>query len=64
MTDPSSHQVQGQVERAQRLRAQIERLKGAPDEKVSGSEGSLREQIEQRAAEYEKRSERKRRKKT
>jgi hypothetical protein len=63
MKEPSSHEVQGQVKRAQRLRAQIERLKGAQqDDKASGSLGSLREQIEQRAAEQEKIAERKRRK--
>jgi hypothetical protein len=54
MAEQLSHTEQGQIERAQRLRAKIDRLKkGIPDEQPGRSE-SLKEQIEDRAAEVNK----------
>ena len=53
MSDETSHTKQGQIERAKRLREQVERLKsGKQPEDEEG--GSLREQIERRAAETKK----------
>ena len=49
MTDETpSHTQQGQIERARRLREQIEKLKsGKPDGESDGQ--SIREQVEKRA---------------
>jgi hypothetical protein len=55
MTEESSHEQKGQVERAQRIRRQIDRLKSwrsqddRPDE-----DKSLREQVEERAKQTKK----------
>lgn len=58
MADEPSQAEQGQIERAQRLRQQIERLKkGRPKDKSSEHDKSLREQIEERAAEQKKSTE-------
>jgi hypothetical protein len=54
MAEQLNHTEQGQVERAQRLRAKIDRLKkGIPDEEPGRPE-SLKEQIEDRAAKVNK----------
>lgn len=50
MADETSHTDQGQIQRAQRLRQVIERLKkGNPERKSSSDSKSLKEQIEERA---------------
>jgi hypothetical protein len=52
MADEKSHTEQGQIERAQRLRQVIERLKdGGPLDESSSEGKSLKEQIEERARE-------------
>jgi hypothetical protein len=54
MADELNHTEQGQIERAQRLRAKIDRLKkGIPDDQPGHPE-SLKEQIDDRAAEFDK----------
>ena len=45
------HTQEGQVQRAKRLREQIEDLKAGRPVQTPGHEESLREQIEERAAE-------------
>jgi hypothetical protein len=52
--DEKTHTQQGQIERAQRLRRVIEDLKeGQPSEASEGAGKSLKEQIDERAAESE-----------
>lgn len=57
MPENTSHEQQGQDERAQRIRKQIERLKSG---QVSGNRPdkpkSIREQVEERAKALEKQS--------
>lgn len=58
MAHKPSHAEQGQIERARRLRQQIERLKKSqPKDKSSEHDKSLKEQIEERAAEHKKSTE-------
>jgi hypothetical protein len=45
------HTQEGQIQRAKRLREQIEGLKAGRQVETPGHEKSLREQIEERAAE-------------
>ena len=55
MPEEKSHTEQGQVERARRLREQIQRLRtGATDSNEPPREKSLREQVEERAAALKK----------
>jgi hypothetical protein len=55
MADNSLRSRKEQAKRAQRLRQQIEQLKqGRPADETAGRAGSLREQIEARAAEQKK----------
>lgn len=55
MSEEQSHVEQGQIERAKRLRNQIDRLKGGQPEPTDPKKGrSLKEQIAERAAEEEK----------
>ena len=54
MAEELSHTQQGQRERARRLREQIERLKTGKTEDQTSGDRSLREQIEERAAEQQK----------
>lgn len=50
MPEDQSHTEQGQVERATRLRDQIERLKRSEPEPISSKKGkSLKEQISERS---------------
>ena len=57
MSENTSHEQQGQNERAQRIRKQIERLKSGTPEKASpGKPKSIREQVEERAAGQKKKS--------
>jgi hypothetical protein len=57
MPDQPSHLEQGQAERARRLRNKIEELKsGVTPQPESQQPKSLKEQIEERAAEQEKKS--------
>lgn len=50
MTDGKSHTEEGQIQRAQRLRAVIENLAtGKPPAGSAPEDGSLKEQIEDRA---------------
>jgi len=59
MADKSSRSRKEQAKRAQRLRQQIEQLKrGQPADESAGRAGSLREQVEARAAEQKKLAER------
>jgi hypothetical protein len=55
MTEESSHEQKGQVERAQRIRQQIDRLKSgqSPDDRPD-TDKSLREQVEERAKQTKK----------
>lgn len=52
MADQPTHTQQGQIERAQRLREKIERMKHGLPEPDGGPENSksLKEQIEERAS--------------
>jgi hypothetical protein len=55
MTEESSHEQKGQVERAQRIRQQIERLKsGRSQDDRPDEDKSLREQVEDRAKQDKK----------
>jgi len=55
MPEEKSHTEQGQVERARRLREQIQRLRtGATGGNEPPREKSLREQVEERAAALKK----------
>jgi len=54
MAEDTSHTEQGQLERARRLREQIERLRTGATGDEPSHEKSLREQIEERVAEQEK----------
>jgi hypothetical protein len=55
MTEESSHEQKGQVERAQRIRRQIDRLKsGQPQDDRPDADKSLREQVEDRAKQTKK----------
>jgi hypothetical protein len=57
MADEKSHTEQGQIERAERLRKVIDDLKeGRTPESASGQAGSLKEQIDERAADEERNS--------
>lgn len=53
MSDP--HTLEGQVQRARRLREQIENLKSGSRPKKPDQNKSLREQIDERAEEIRKR---------
>ena len=54
MADDKSHTEQGQIERAQRIRRVIDRLKkGKPQADSSGAGKSLKEQIDERAREVD-----------
>lgn len=52
-----SHTQEGQVERAKRLRSQIEKLKSGQHAEPADHKPSLREQVEDRAEEARKREE-------
>jgi hypothetical protein len=55
MAEEPSHEEKGQVERAQRIRAQIERLKpGSSKDEQPGKGKSIKEQLEDRAGRAEK----------
>jgi hypothetical protein len=55
MTEESSHEQKGQIERAQRIRQQIDRLKsGQPQDDRPDADKSLREQVEERAKQTKK----------
>ena len=54
---PDPHTLEGQVERAKRLRQQIESLDSGAPGALPKQGRSLREQIEQRAAEARQREE-------
>jgi hypothetical protein len=55
MTEESSHEQKGQVERAQRIRQQINRLKsGRSEDDRPDADKSLREQVEERAKQTKK----------
>jgi hypothetical protein len=55
MTEELTHEQKGQVERAQRIRQQIERLKsGRSQDDRPDEEKSLREQVEEHAKEAKK----------
>jgi hypothetical protein len=57
MAENTSHEQQGQDERAQRIRKQIERLKsGQVEDNRPGKPKSIREQVDERARELEKES--------
>jgi len=57
MPEHTSHEQQGQDERAQRIRKQIERLKsGRTKDDRPGKPKSIREQVEEREREIEKES--------
>ncbi len=57
MTEETSHEQQGQDERAQRIRKQIERLKsGRVSDDSPDKPKSIREQVEERARKIEKHS--------
>ena len=57
MPENTSHEQQGQDERAQRIRKQIERLKsGRTEDDRPGRPKSIREQVEEREREIEKES--------
>jgi hypothetical protein len=57
MPENTSHEQQGQDERAQRIRKQIERLKsGRTKDDRPGKPKSIREQVEEREREIEKES--------
>jgi hypothetical protein len=57
MPENTSHEQQGQDERAQRIRKQIERLKsGRTEDDRPGKPKSIREQVEEREREIEKES--------
>ena len=57
MAENTSHEQQGQDERAQRIRKQIERLKsGRADDDRPDKPKSIREQVEEREREIEKQS--------
>jgi chorismate mutase len=50
MPEELSHEQKGQIERAQRIRQQIERLKsGRSEEDRPDTDKSLREQVEERS---------------
>ena len=56
MPDQPTHAQQGQIERAQRLRKRIDRMKKGLPEPEEGQQGgkSLKEQVEDRAAKLRK----------
>jgi hypothetical protein len=55
MTEETSHEQKGQIERAQRIRQQIDRLKsGSSQDDRPDEDKSLREQIEERAKQVKK----------
>lgn len=55
MPEELSHQQKGQVERAQRIRQQIERLKsGRSEDDRPDEDKSLREQVEERSKQSKK----------
>lgn len=57
MPENTSHEQQGQNERAQRIRKQIERLKsGVSKQTPSDKPKSIREQVEEREKEFEEQS--------
>jgi hypothetical protein len=56
MPEKTSHEQQGQDERAQRIRKQIERLKSGRADDRPDKPKSIREQVEERAREREKQS--------
>lgn len=57
MTEAPTHTEKGQIERAQRIRQQIERLKsGSLKDERPEEEKSLREKVEERSARRKKKS--------
>ena len=55
MPEELSHEQKGQIERAQRIRQQIERLKsGRPEDDRPDTDKSLREQVEERSKQSKK----------